>query len=155
MKQLLFVLVLFGCASPVIKKQPARIKPDGTYELVSKTVTKGDDIYGYSGKVQAKELEDQQIILSFFITKGAPSYNLGSFVDTLAYRENTAVYTYQLDSNRCQISFRFTTKGIEVKQGDDASYCGFGNGVIAHGFFKKTSSETPVITDLATGEKID
>lgn len=128
----------------------------GTYELVSKTAKKGDDVYGYAGEIQVKELPKNRIILSFFITKGAPSYNLGSFVDTLDYSNSSAVYKIEQDSIRCEISFLFNDKGIQVKQesNDDYYGCGFGDGVVAHGFFKRVSNEVPIIKDLATGEGI-
>ena len=117
---------------------------------------KGDDVYGYAGEIQVKELPNNRIVLSFFITKGAPSYNLGAFIDTLNYSKNTAVYKLQQDSARCEISFLFNDKGIQVNQeSSDYFYgCGFGNGVVAHGFFKRVSNEVPIIKDLATGEEI-
>lgn len=127
---------------------------NGTYELVSKTVKKGDDVYGYAGEIQVKELPNHRIVLSLFITKGAPSYNLGSFIDTLDYSSHTAVYKLRQDGVRCEISFLFNDKGIQVNQESSDSYygCGFGNGVVAHGFFRRISSGIPDIKDPATGE---
>lgn len=146
----------FACTSFACKVREKPTGMSGTYELVSKTVKKGDDVYGYAGEIQVKELPNNRIVLSFFITKGAPSYNLGSFVDTLDYSKNTAVYKLQQDSVRCEISFLFNDKGIQVKQesNDDYYGCGFGDGVVAHGSFKRVSNEVPIIKDLATGEEI-
>lgn len=149
-----FILcVLTPLACKVVHKQHS---VNGTYEMVSKTIKKGGDVYGYAGEIQVKELPNNRIVLSFFITKGAPSYNSGSFVDTMDLANNLAIYTDKEFDPSCKITLQFTAKGIQLKQESNHDYfeCGFGNGVVAHGFFKRVSSEIPVIKDLATGEEL-
>lgn len=155
MKNLFAVLILCALTTFACKVVQKQQSVSGTYELVSKTVKKGDDVYGYAGDIQVKELPNNRIVLSLFITKGAPSYNSGSFVDTMDLANNLAVYTNKEFDPSCKITLQFTVKGIQLKQESNHDYfeCGFGNGVVAHGFFKRVSSEIPVIKDLATGEE--
>ena len=156
MKYLFIITMTFACTSFACKVREKPTGMSGTYELVSKTVKKGDDVYGYAGEIQVKELTNNRIILSFFITKGAPSYNLGSFVDTLILTDNTAIYTVKEFDPSCKITFKFSNKGVQVnEQTDDYNFgCGFGHAVVANGYFKRVSSEIPVIKDLTTGEEL-
>ncbi len=136
--------------------QSSYIDPTGTYELDSKTEKKGDDVYGYFGKIQVKKSNHDKIIMTFMICKGAPSYNSGSFVDTLDYNKNCVIYTAQDFDPSCQIKLDFSEKGIVVKEttNDYNSGCGFGHAVVADGFFKKTSSSEPILKDPMTDEEI-
>ena len=67
------------------------INPTGTYKLVSKTVTKNGETYGYFGEINVKLLENTKIAITLYVCKGALSYNSGSFLDTLNYQKNIAV----------------------------------------------------------------
>jgi hypothetical protein len=129
------------------------LNPTGTYNF-GKTKNKNGDIYGYYGKIQVLKYLENKIIMSFLFCKGAPSYNSGSFIDTLNYEDNIAVYRPQVYS-KCRIEFAFSKKGVNVKTNEYDSECGFGMGVVANGFFKKKSSEQPEIIDLLTGEKFE
>lgn len=160
MKKLLYIFLLIaivGC-SKVAVKQHNYINPTGTYELESDTRQEGDDIYGYTGQIQVKKLTANKIVMTFGINKGAPSYNSGSFVDTLDYQNNRSVYRADpaIDPS-CRISFTFTEEEITVEQqADDYNVaCGFGHGVVAEGVFTKTISEEPVLKHPMTGEKIE
>ena len=133
------------------------VNPTGTYEYNGKTMKINGQTFGpYIGTIQIKKIADERIVMSFFICKGEPSYNLGSFVDTLRYINNTAVYTIPDDDPSCKITFRFTRKAVTVKEetSDFNIGCGFGHGVVADGRFKKISSSVPEITDPLTGEEI-
>ncbi len=132
------------------------IDPTGTYVINSKTTKNGNDIYGYSGQVQVKKITPKKIAMTFWVNKGAPSYNSGSFIDTMDYQNNIAVYkTPDIDTS-CLISFTFTQDGVSVKEktADFNCGCGFGHAVVADGFFRKTSSKQPVFKNPGTGEII-
>lgn len=129
------------------------LNPTGTYDF-GKTKSRNGDIYGYYGKIQVLKYLDDKIIMTFLFCKGAPSYNSGSFIDTLNYKDNKAVYRPEIDS-KCRIEFAFSEKGVIVKTNEQNSGCGFGMGVVADGFFKKKSSKQPEIIDLLTGEKLE
>lgn len=133
------------------------IDPTGTYILDSKTKKRNNDIYGYFGQIQVKKIGDNKIIMTFEVNKGAPSYNSGSFVDTISYFDNKAVYTTPEFDPTCKITFDFAKKGITVKEetADYNSGCGFGHAVIADGFYKRVSNKTPILTEPLTGEKLE
>lgn len=95
--------------------------------------------------------------MTFMINKGAPSYNSGSFVDTLEYKLGKAIYTAKEFDPSCKITFRFTENGVHVNQkNDDYNVgCGFGFAVVATGYFKKTSSESPKLREPLTDEFLE
>lgn len=133
------------------------IEPTGTYKLNNIYKRKDGDVYGYSGEIQVKKIDSEKIIISFGVNKGAPSYNSGSFVDTLLYKENRAIYTDPESDSTCKITFNFDKKGITVRE-ETADYnfgCGFGHAVVADGFYKKVSKKVPILINLMTGEKIE
>jgi hypothetical protein len=128
------------------------INPTGTYELQVKTKIKDDDTYGYFGEIKIKLLHSNRIAMSFYICKGAPSYNSGSFVDTLEYKNNVAVYSDRYDPEKgCTVTFSFSRNKINVveKANYDFGTC-WGHGVFAFGNYRKKSSKSPVIKDPLT-----
>src|SRR4030095_3135049 len=86
------------------------IDPTVTYILESKTKKRGEDIYGYTGQIQVKKIAIDTIVMTFEVNKGAPSYNSGSFVDTLIYNNNAAIYTNAEFDTTCKITFSFNKK---------------------------------------------
>ncbi len=130
------------------------INPTGTYILQSETTKVGNEYYGYFGLIQVKNLSNKKIVMIFSINKGAPSYNSGMFVDTLHYQNNLATFTMPSVDASCSITFNFTAEGVTVKEKtkDFKSGCGFGHAVVADGYFKKVSSDTPVLRNPATDE---
>lgn len=155
MKQILtFTIIILLTGFTV---QTIYIEPTGTYQLNSKTEKRNGDIYGYSGQIQVKKISTYKIVMTFEVNKGAPSYNSGSFVDTLIYKDNKAIYVDLESDSTCKISFGFDKRGVTVKEetADYNSGCGFGHAVVADGFYKKTSSKTPILTEPLTGEKLE
>lgn len=156
LKTILNVLLLtavVACSKATIH-QTSYIDPTGTYELESETRQEGDKIYGYTGRIQVKALKTNKVVMTFGINKGAPSYNSGSFVDTLGYRNNRSIY--QPDSaidSGCTITFDFTNGQVVVKE-EAGTACGFGYGVVADGVFTKTASGEPVLKHPTTGEEV-
>ena len=135
-------LALFG--------QKNNFSPTGTYVLQSKTYKKNGDTYGYFGAIQVKAITQHKVAMTFYICKGAPSYNSGSFVDTLDYSQRTVVY--KNDHCTSTTTFVFTTKGVDAKE-SEGSNC-WGGGVYANGHFRKKSSKVPALTHPLTGEKL-
>ena len=151
-KSIFFLLLLTANLTAIgqVKKATNFINPTGSYKLDSKTTVKDGDTYGHFGDIDVKLLENSRIAISFFACNGAPSYSMGTFIDTLTYQNNVAIYTTPEDDTTCRIKFTFTKKGItaEQHQADLNFGCGFGHAVFADGFYKKTSSKVPVIVDL-------
>ena len=83
------------------------VNPTGTYHLVGKTKKKDGDVYGWFGTIQVKTLTANKIAMTFYICKGAPSYNSGSFVDTLYYSDNKAIYADEDTAKKCVTTFVF------------------------------------------------
>lgn len=134
------------------------IDPTGTYVLVEKTKDSIKQTNGYEGKVQVELLENDQVFILLTVNAGPPAYNSGMALDTLTYKNNYSTYVYFLgEEPSCKISFHFTEKGVQVKQVklNPFSTCGFGHGVTADGYYKKTSSEIPEFINPMTGQKID
>ncbi len=133
------------------------LDPTGTYQLDSKTKKRNGEIYGYTGQIQVMKLNQEEIIMTFIVNKGAPSYNSGSFVDTIPYKNNQSIYTCPEYDSTCKITFNFNEKGVnvwlETKKYNQG--CGFGHAVDANGYYKKISTKTPILKDPLTGEKIE
>ena len=126
--------------------------PTGTYKLGSKSQIKDGLQYGYHGEIKVKKLATNKIAISFYICKGAPSSNSGSFVDTLLYENNTAIYRdkYGDTIKNCTLILMFTKSHISLTE--TANYergtC-WGNGVVADGWtYRKVSGKIPVIKNL-------
>jgi hypothetical protein len=141
------VTLVLSCTSTF--GQNNYINPRGTFQYVGKTIVKNDDTYGYFGTIQVKTLSNNKIVMTFYICIGAMSYNSGSFVDTLYYKNNVAVHKEE----DCITTFVFTGRGIDVKEASSRGSC-WGGGVIAHGHFRRESSKQPVLVEPLTGEKL-
>jgi hypothetical protein len=150
---LFFASATLFAQSQVIPKSP-KLDVTGSYKYVGKTVKKGEDVYGYFGEIKVKQLENGNIAVSFYLCKGAKSYNSGSFVDTLAINGNIAVYRASNCDSLCTLTFHFAKGGVTTihkAANDDYNFsCCFGQRVIANGFFRKTSSKAPLIKDPLT-----
>ena len=128
----------------------------GSYEMKGEIGPKGEDILGPFGGLDIKKIEDKTYALSFSINRGAPSYNMGGFNDTLELKKNKLFYKAdpEIDST-CVITFTFEKNGVQIDQKSiGEGQCGFGHGVSAVGYFKKTSSEEPILYHPFTGEKL-
>lgn len=111
----------------------------GTYIMGDQEGTEG------GGYLAIQQLDDNQLKFELDLNNGAPNYHSGTAYGTITRDGNVAVYTtseYAMGGESCAISFVFEPDqvGVEQKQGSDMA-CGFGQGVIANGTFKKTSEE--------------
>lgn len=143
MKSFSLFLISFLFFSGLAKAQTT--SPNGYYSLDSKTTLKNGDTYGYFGTIKVKQVDSNRIFMEFYVCKGAPSYNSGSFDDTLHFEKGIAVYTTPVD-NSCIITFNFNTAGgvtVEEKAKDLNAACGFGHAVVASGFYKLVYSGDP------------
>ena len=148
-KTLIYLIFLSGCSSNTID-------PTGTYKLVSETEIREGNTYGYFGDIQVKQIEPEKIVMTFFVCRGAPSYNMGAFVDTMDYKYNKAVYTCDKIDSSCVINYYFSKKGVKVVEisEDSALECGFGQAVRPSGFFKVISRKSPILKDPFNGRKL-
>lgn len=145
---LLFCTFIFcGGAAPV-KRIPEFINPTGTYTLTGRI--KRNKMMGHSGELRVELLDSSRVAVSFYMNKGYPNYESGSFIDTLKYNEDMARYTPSCDSS-CTMIFWFTDKTMELRglYSNPTSSCGFASGVMKAAIFQKTSSDKPIIQDLS------
>ena len=105
---------------------------------------------GHYGELRVKLLDRYKVAISFYISKGYPDYESGSFTDTVAYDDNFAKYTPAKDSD-CSILFVFEHNMVQTEQTytDPHCACGFSKGVMISTVFQKFSSEEPIIQDLS------
>jgi hypothetical protein len=127
------------------------VNPTGSYILKGKKLKNGER--ANHGEVQVKLIDKNRLAISFYYNKGYPSYNSGSFVDTLEYVDNKAVYTYDEPErliSDCKLTFTFDKKKVTINhQAEDYNYsCGFGMGVVASGIMPKISARIPEIKDF-------
>ena len=146
MKIVLFLsLLLPGLLNP--DNNQVFIDPTGTYIL--KGQVQDNKVISHSGEIRVKLLQPELLTICFFLDKGYPGYESGSFLDTLRYEDNQSVYATR-DSG-CMLRFSFKPTGVELMHifSQGASDCGFAPGVLTGAFFKKTSSGVPVIQSLS------
>jgi hypothetical protein len=148
MKSISIMLAMAGVVFAPLQQPPKFIDPTGTYLL--KGETKKNKIVGHSGEIRIKLLDTQTVAMTFFICKGFPNYETGSFIDTLSYTDNKVMYKPPADSG-CTIAFWFDDLSAETQQyfTNPRSACGFGPGVMKSTVFEKRSSEIPIIQDLS------
>jgi hypothetical protein len=132
---------------------PDFIDPTGTYTLTG--TVKKHHLIGHSGELRVVMLDSGRIAISFYLNKGYPNYESGSFMDTLIYDENVARYHPACDTT-CTIIFHFFDKTVELLglYSNPHSSCGFATGVMTAAIFEKTSWEKPVIQDLSAHGKV-
>ncbi|WP_066836862.1 hypothetical protein [Rufibacter ruber] len=144
---LTLVLILLSVAS---YGQVEKIDPTGSYILEAKKIKNGEK--GSHGEIHVKLIENDLAAISFYYNVGHPSYNSGSFVDTLAYKDNKIIYTYKEPGEvnpDCKLTFTFEQKRVIIKhEASDYNFsCGFGHGVIANLTIKKKTNRIPIIKD--------
>ncbi|MDB5120690.1 MAG: hypothetical protein JWN56_1908 [Sphingobacteriales bacterium] len=142
--------VILLAAIAFYKMKTPVLLPSGFYKLESKSEKNGDDTSSCQGSILVKQITKSKLAITFSINKGADSNNSRSFIDTLDYKDDIAVYKKSDSDRSCRITMRFSSKGIHViEQTSGTSFgCGFGHGVVADGFFKKVPSKVPVLKDL-------
>jgi uncharacterized protein YecT (DUF1311 family) len=128
------------------------VNPTGYYTMNDIMEIKDGEKYGYFGDIEVKQLSKKEIVIRLFVCKGAPSYNSGTLLDTILFKNNKAVYT-TVDDTTCKITFTFYKRKISVDQEaeDPNNACGFGHAVFADGYYRKQNSKVP--TDKVLNDK--
>ena len=126
---ILFSLSILFTLTSFFMEKANELNPTGTYEY-----DKGND---GDGTVKVQKISADKIKVSVFVIGGPPSHNMGEFMKEWKIKNGVAIYK----SGDCQIKFTFNSKAVKVTQ--TGFECGFGNGVSADGYYKKTSSKVP------------
>jgi hypothetical protein len=126
---ILILFCLFLSLSSISKPVFTELNPTGTYEY-------DHGNYG-DGTVKVQKIGTDKINVSLFVVGGPPSHNMGELIEVLKIKNGVAIYK----SGDCTIKFTFNSKAVKVTQ--TGFECGFGNGISANGYYKKTSSKVP------------
>jgi hypothetical protein len=132
LKSLVSTFVLFGSIlflSTSFHWKNVDFNPTGTYEY-----DHGDD---GDGIVKVQKISSNKIKVSIFVVGGGPSHNMGEFMEVITIKNGVAKYK----SGDCALKFIFNSKAVKVVQ--TGWNCGFGMGVVADGYYLKTSSKVP------------
>ena len=149
MKYLFFLSAILSIQLITSYRDPDElINPTGTYIL--KGMMEKNVITGPNGEIRAKLLDNNKLALCFFINKGYPGFESGSFIDTLDYNDNQVKYRSQKDAD-CTIVLVFKNRYVDVMliHSDPQCTCGFVKGVMIPASFEKCSGDNPIIQDLA------
>jgi hypothetical protein len=151
-------MIIAGTFMSLTNAQPALyVSPDGVYSYQGKTMKKNGETYGYFGTIKVVHLNSEKVIVNFYVCKGAPSYNSGSFIDTLSYINNEATFTGDTTDGQppCRVVFHFSKKGISADMiaADPNFACGFGHAVDAQGFYKRLPGKLPAKQDLLKSQE--
>ncbi len=102
----------------------------------------------YSGPAESglwlkTEQTKETVRFQLEISRGGPSYNSGWIEGEFSLRQNAGDFRKTTDSGVCEISFRFQSNRVELKQTGDHAGCGFGHNVFATGVLKRTGRSKP------------
>lgn len=151
----LFFLFLLLIRDPESKQSAPDdfIDPTGTYLL--KGNLKKNIILDHHGEIRVKLLNPKKIAISFYLNKGYPGYESGTFIDTLNYADNQVKYVPPADRS-CALYIKFSRRnaGIIETYLNPHSACGFPEGVLIPAQFEKASSAVPQIQDLSAHGKL-
>tara|TARA_B000000460_G_C21284410_1_gene293173 strand:- start:9 stop:476 length:468 start_codon:yes stop_codon:yes gene_type:complete len=155
LKKLIYIFIALGFVNCKTSKVD-KFDSTGTYKLGDYDIDSDEETMEYFGEIQVKQINSDKILMTFMINKGAPSYNFGSFIDTLKIEKRIAIYKTPEFDESCKITFVFDKTGVTVNEEtkDFNSGCGFGHAVVAKGYFRKVSSDVPVLRNPMTNEKI-
>jgi hypothetical protein len=127
---------------------PEFIDPTGTYILTG--TVRNNQVTSHSGELRVRLLNRHSAAVCFYINKGYPGYESGSFVDTLSYEDNRLVWTPVTDTT-CSVLFDFLPAAVEIMRvvSDLTCGCGFGPDVFTPATFYRSSRDIPIIQDLS------
>lgn len=147
----LVILLFPACAgnNPPKEKTPAKPNYAGIYSY-EKDSTKG------GGTITVYPESDSTFLFYIDINLGAPSYNGGNLYGRVKITQDTGTFFTKFDymDNSCKWQFKFNDSSLSIKTVEDQYDCGFGNGVIADGDYKKDSSIIKQYFENGEGRKI-
>lgn len=114
---------------------------DGDWESV-KTLAEGGEIEGSGGYLAIEQKEANTLKFELSLFNGAPNYHTGTAEGMLSLQDNVATFVTTEYDGECKITFTFKGNEVHVEQVTGGDFqCGFGQGVMAFGVFKKQKEE--------------
>ena len=122
------------------------VKIGGTYSY-------GDDVEkGPVGTALIFPVDENTVLFSLDISKGAPSYNMGKMEGKMKLNGNVGTYESDLSDSylNCSMIFEFFEDKLSISYNNEKQECGFGNGVSADTNYFLVDKTIP--THYFTGE---
>jgi hypothetical protein len=94
-----------------------------------------------SGTIVIYPETDTTVLFYIDISKGAPSYNMGSLYGRLKIVNGEG--SYESKDNNCRWTVQFLKNKLTIETASESYECGFGNHVVIDGLFKQTSKTIP------------
>lgn len=96
---------------------------------------------GGGGYLAVQQQGKDSLKFELDINNGPPNYPSGSATGVIAIQNNVAIFATNEFGGDCKITFTFQENQLMIEQLGGDVYCGFGNGVIANGIYKKDKAE--------------
>lgn len=126
--------------------------------------TKYSGVYSYGANVGKGRIgtisiypeTDSTILFYIDLNGGEPSYNMGSLYGRVKISNDTGIFysKYDFSDTGCKRRFNFTKNSLKIETLDDQYDCGFGNGVIGDGEYKRKTYTTKDFFEDMSGNKI-
>lgn len=129
------------------------IDPSGTYSLIIHHDNKSDQSKDRIGLIQVKKIDLEKIAITFDLNSGFPEHNNTSFVDTISYTKNSAIYS-PLNNKNIVLHFSFSENELLILETSDLQVSSRPV-VNLNGTYQKISNETPLLIDPLTGEPLE
>jgi hypothetical protein len=131
---LLLTLMSFGQT----KSETTKSKYGGVYSYGT------DDEKSNVGTITIYHEAGDTFLFYIELYHGAPSYNMGSLYGRVKITNDTGTFYSKLDKadKGCKWAFRFQADMLTIKTVDNLIDCGFGNGVIVDGNFKRQPNKS-------------
>ena len=122
-----------------------------TNSQTNEVVTKLDGVYRYgdssgegpNGQVIIFTESDDSLLFYINISRGAPSYNMGTLYSRIAIKDGQGVFfsrEFEIGEEACKWSFTFSKNILTIKTIGKNYECGFGGNVWADGIYKKVEN---------------
>jgi len=114
-----------------------------SYEGIYQFGTTPED--GPSGKILVHKKDNTTYTFHLFVSRGAPSYNMGELVGTLVVKDNKATYKEVSEEFMdCMVNFVFGNNELTLSTVEGHADCGFGHAVYADNVYKRVNKNNPV-----------
>jgi hypothetical protein len=99
---------------------------------------------------------DSTVLFYIDVNRGAPSYNMGALFGRMKVINESGVFEsniFKSSDKGCKWKILFSKKELTIMTVEEAYNCGFGNGVVADGTFKRASNKVPEYFESSEGIK--
>jgi hypothetical protein len=100
---------------------------------------------GPGGQVIVYVLSNDSALFYLDVSRGAPSYNMGTLYDRFCVNSDSSIYYKKFDyfDGICKWKYVFSDSTLTITTIDNGYDCGFGANVWADGVYKKVDTNQP------------